>query len=189
MTIENSLKSTNIDDSKVEKLQKFHQILHGFCCQIEKSFGLNITISVFTVLTQLLLMTFFETTLNIRPLKRNLMMDLYLALNITYAAVNLARIAVICKGCDLIRSGYKDTNLKLQHLACSSTVLNRKLESFSAHVQLLQFRFTGCSLFTISMELVTEVLHFPQRSSYTYHSCSLNVSDRERRVHLRYNHC
>lgn len=141
-------------EQQIENLQIFHYKLCKFCKRIERSFGLNVTISVFTVLTQLLLMTFFETTLNIRPIKRNLMMDLYLVLNILYALVNIARIAVICKGCDLIHDQYKETGLKLEIL---SLICERGCADFTAQVQILKFRFAGCNLFYITMELVTEV--------------------------------
>lgn len=143
------LKSQNI----LDVLQKYHFLLFNFCKQIEKSFGLNITISVFTVLSQLLLMTFFETTLNIRPLKRNLMMDLYLVLNVLYAIMNLSRIATICRGCDLIRKECTDTGLKIEKLFRT----NLSLKNFVSQVHLLRFRLTGCNLFIISMELTVEV--------------------------------
>lgn len=138
---------------QLKKLQKFHFFICSFCKQIEQSFNSNITISVFTVLTQLFLMTYFETTLNIRPIKRNILMDLYLVLNTLYAIVNLSRVAVICRGCDLVHYEYTETALQLGQL------INSKLpiEEFSSQVQILRFRFTGCGLFRISMELVTEV--------------------------------
>lgn len=151
--LNNEIESSN-KKQDIKKLQLFHFNLSKFCKLIEKSFGLNVTISVFTILTQLLLMTFFETTLNIKPIKRNLMMDLYLVLNILYAIVNLARVAVICKGCDLIYDKYKETISKLEKL---SFICEEECEQFTTQVQILKFRFTGCNLFYISMELVTEV--------------------------------
>lgn len=80
-------------------------------------------------------------------------MDLYLALNVLYAIVNLARVAAICRGCDLVHKQYKETSQRLEKL------INSELDMglFASQVQLLKFRFSGCNLFAIGMELITEV--------------------------------
>lgn len=100
-TINKQLESYNEDNRKLTKnnlieLQKFHNFICDYSKYIQTAFGATIGISVFSILSQLLLIAYFEITLNIRPIKRNWKMDLYLTVNIVYSVLNIVRVGIVC---------------------------------------------------------------------------------------------
>lgn len=109
----------------IRKIQVYFDKITELCSAIQNAYCALISVSIFSVLAQLLLIAYFETTLNIKPIKRNLLINLYLTANIVFVIIDVMRMTFVCYSSNSTNTQVRKTHSILFYEATNNNYILR----------------------------------------------------------------